>query len=128
MGRSGKEHCQGTDYNIKLSFLNYEGHMHKKFGFWGIFLVCFGGVFLFVWVWGSFVITYALLQKNNQFFPSKAHDATATGLESSASYEMYDTLSVCLSLRDFHLFFPCRLLCAWLVVYSEETCPLHMRT
>lgn len=72
----------------------------------------------------------ALLQKNNWFFPSEAHDATATnaGLESSTSYEMYDTLSVCLSLRDFHLIFPCRLLCAWLVVYSEETCPPHMGT
>lgn len=98
--------------------------------------LAFGGFFWFVLVecfclfgFGVPLLLHVLCcRKITSSFQVLSHDATATGLESSASYEMHDTLSVCLSLRDFHLFFPCRLLCAWLVVYSEETCPLHMRT
>lgn len=84
--------------------------------FWWSFFVCLGSGFFFL-----LLLFYVLLQKNNQFLSSEAHDATATspGLESSASYEMYDTVPVSLSLRDFHLTFPCRLLCAWLVVRRD---------
>lgn len=36
---SQKEHCQGADYNTTLSFLNVEGQMHRKVGFFLLLLV-----------------------------------------------------------------------------------------
>lgn len=56
MERSGKEHCQGADCNMRLSFLNDTKDTYiKSLAFGGFFLfVCFGGVFLFLWVWVFF--------------------------------------------------------------------------
>lgn len=129
MEASQKEHCQGAGYNITISSLNDEGYMHKRL----VLVVFLGGCF----VWFGFLVgclgflnSYSLLQKNNLFFPSKACDATAASPSSGSSYEMCEPQiyfqCACLCLRDFHLIFRCRLLCAWLVVYSDEICPLHI--